>query len=563
MTALGELIYSLNPYTELPHDEITRLATGKMELKMLPDPSGSAGGVLQNVTVDVGSYELKWTFKGQELNVKTTARIPFRFPVCRVDKDGKSTLLYWQTESLLIGFSGAGGGAGQHEQAVHGTATTQSHFTRRTVTTISIEPSAEIRRLIVEGPPPIDGPRMGATLRNLAGPLGFIYIAEMSEYLAQRGVSLGRYTNLVQYHLIGVPDGDVFGLLGRLFREPTLAPSITRIEPDLVFALNQPSPSLGSNFDLRASGCSHAQYCADMDVPKAHNASITGQGVRIAIIDTGAHANLLTTRFYDLVKAGNQSYVDDNGHGTAMASIVKEVAPDAEIFAVRITDSDTVHLWDVMAGLQTAALDIKADIINMSLGCKLVDRECTRCGGFGNNRSLVFENQFKSIRLLAQTPGNPDPVFVASVGNDGLTTGFEWPARYDTTLAVGAVDKGFQRSSFSNTGTQKGGYLLCPGGEWDNKTNQATEWVGQGTDANGNTTYCVGTSPAAAYASGVLALYRQHFVDGLVRAGDAAGLTSSALLDETYNRCKQDVQPSYRSADDGLGRLVFDDKAYP
>src|SRR4051794_39826347 len=98
----------------------------------------------------------------------------------------------------------------QQPQSPQWTAPTQSRFSGHRSTTMSTEPS-EIKRLILLGRPASESPTMGATLRDLAGSLGFVYIAEMSEYLAQRGVDPGSYINLLQYHLIGVPDGDVFG----------------------------------------------------------------------------------------------------------------------------------------------------------------------------------------------------------------------------------------------------------------------------------------------------------------------------------------------------------------
>jgi hypothetical protein len=92
---LGKLIQNLNPYTH------------EMDLKMLPDPSGLNPSGFGNIEVEVdNSYDAKWDFKGQTLTVKTAVRIPYRFPV----KNDKGQILYFQTESLLIGFAGADGG---------------------------------------------------------------------------------------------------------------------------------------------------------------------------------------------------------------------------------------------------------------------------------------------------------------------------------------------------------------------------------------------------------------------------------------------------------------------
>jgi len=94
VSLLGKLIQNLNPYTH------------EMDLKTQPSTSSDTSGV-GNIEVEVdNSYEAKWDFKGQTLSVKTAVRIPYRFPV----RNDKKEIVYYQTESLLIGFAGADGG---------------------------------------------------------------------------------------------------------------------------------------------------------------------------------------------------------------------------------------------------------------------------------------------------------------------------------------------------------------------------------------------------------------------------------------------------------------------
>jgi hypothetical protein len=126
MQALGELICRLNPYTELPKDPTSGLATGEMQLKMIEPGTvvaaaaveGKAAGLIAEkpngltetiagISIQVASnYGEKWLFKGQTHLVKTAVLIPYRFPIF---KNGK--LAYWQTENLLIGYAGGDGGA--------------------------------------------------------------------------------------------------------------------------------------------------------------------------------------------------------------------------------------------------------------------------------------------------------------------------------------------------------------------------------------------------------------------------------------------------------------------
>ena len=72
----------------------------------------------------------------------------------------------------------------------------------------------------------------------------------------------------------------------------------------------------------------------------------------------------------------------------------------------------------------------------------------------------------------------------------------------DVSLAVGSVNQSGQRSSFSTYGTYlHANYVMAPGGE---KAGGSTT---ESPIADNTEQYC-GTSVAAAYASGVLALLR-------------------------------------------------------
>jgi len=419
-------------------------------------------------------------------------------------------------------------------------------------------------RLIVQGWDPSRGPtNLRGNLANRLPGLGLLLLEEMDEFIQAHGATVPPVPELPELYLVGVPDRDLFGAIGRILADQVLAPEIGRIEPDVVLSLSKPPAQLGTNFDLFAAGTSHTNYVADINASGAHSIGVTGKGVRIAVVDSGVDVGILTTSFTDLWQSTNTGYVDSVGHGTAMISIIQAVAPDAEIFAIRITDSGLVHLWDVMAGVKVATFDpaVEADIVNLSLGCHQVNRNCSVCGGQGDNRSIVFGSYLDTIRMLGRVPGNPDPVFVAAVGNDSQAHEFEWPARYTSTVAIGSVDHALQLSSFSHAATQKSEYCLCPGGEWNNLTAKATEWVGEG-QSGGKPTHCVGTSAATAYASAILALYRQHFQNGLQQAGSSSALASVQLLDEAYNRCSQNISPNYDALLHGKGRLVFDPTPY-
>ena len=69
----------------------------------------------------------------------------------------------------------------------------------------------------------------------------------------------------------------------------------------------------------------------------------TGKGVRIALLDTGvfSHRDLRCKIifFKDFINYKRLSY-DDNGHGTHIAGILNEMAPDVEILVFKILDKN-------------------------------------------------------------------------------------------------------------------------------------------------------------------------------------------------------------------------------
>lgn len=102
--------------------------------------------------------------------------------------------------------------------------------------------------------------------------------------------------------------------------------------------------------------------------------AFTGRGVRVAIVDSGVYA---AHPHVGGVAGGiaiaddgsiDEDFVDRLGHGTAVAAAIREKAPDAELFAVKV-------FWrSLSTDVRTLTLAIDeacahgADIINLSLG---------------------------------------------------------------------------------------------------------------------------------------------------------------------------------------------------
>jgi hypothetical protein len=135
------------------------------------------------------------------------------------------------------------------------------------------------------------------------------------------------------------------------------------VEPDRTLRIaSGPATGLGSHFDL--SKGEHDAYMQSLKISDATGArvakdgagkDIEGNGVTVVVVDSGAEAGALADSvddFRDIIRnPPSTSAIDNLGHGTAMAQIIRAVAPQARICAVRIFDMGGPELSDAYAGI--------------------------------------------------------------------------------------------------------------------------------------------------------------------------------------------------------------------
>jgi subtilisin family serine protease len=163
-----------------------------------------------------------------------------------------------------------------------------------------------------------------------------------------------------------------------------------------------------------------------------------GQGVKVAILDTGADPNhpVIAGRIvgaWDFVagRSGADEValgVDTNGdgvadgafgHGTHVAGIVLLTAPNAQLLVGRVLDSDGVgDVSTVAAGIRWA-VQSGARIINLSLG------SLARSSAIAN---AIDEAEQRGVLVFA------------AAGNWGAEFPQEYPARLEEVSAVAATD---------------------------------------------------------------------------------------------------------------------------
>jgi subtilisin family serine protease len=102
-------------------------------------------------------------------------------------------------------------------------------------------------------------------------------------------------------------------------------------------------------------------------------ANFTGRGVRLAIIDSGvnpAHPHVAGVAGGVRISAQGESdlYLDYLGHGTAVAGAIREKAPEAELYAVKVFDHALATDITTLIRAMEWAVARAMHIINLSLG---------------------------------------------------------------------------------------------------------------------------------------------------------------------------------------------------
>lgn len=178
-----------------------------------------------------------------------------------------------------------------------------------------------------------------------------------------------------------------------------------------------------------------------------------GEDVVIAVIDTGCdinHADLKNNivKGINFVEKGSDP-IDRNGHGTHVSSTIAAsnngfgmvgVAPKAKIMPVKsLDDSGGGDLKNVVDGIIWAA-DQSVDIITMSLGSP------------GSAAPLEDAINYAASKGC---------IIFCAAGNSGPSKDIMYPAKYNHTIAIGAIDENLERTNFTCSGDSLD--FLAPG----------------------------------------------------------------------------------------------------
>lgn len=256
-----------------------------------------------------------------------------------------------------------------------------------------------------------------------------------------------------------------------------------------------------------------------------HDKGLTGEGVKVAIIDTGidlSHPefNGVKIQWADLVNHKTEAY-DDHGHGTHVAGIIaaqgtwntvwsgfrlKGIAPGVSLIIIKAMDSNGNGDESRVASGITTAVSAGADIIVLSLGGQ------TRAV-FGTNTENAVKNAISKGVYVVAAAGNLDKK------NGEADCTITSPASVEGVIAVGAIDKASTIADFSCHGTGKEGAGQVLPGLPSPVTNsrdphKKAEVVAPGVEVlsawkGGGYALASGTSQSAPIVGGILALILQ------------------------------------------------------
>ena len=189
--------------------------------------------------------------------------------------------------------------------------------------------------------------------------------------------------------------------------------------------------------------------------PAAWDAGYTGEGVKVAVLDTGVdqtHPDLVGQEVAEQNFSAAADNVDRFGHGTHVASTIaskgakyRGVAPGARLLDGKVlNDAGNGSESDVLRGMQWAA-EQGARVINMSIG---------------STDSDTLDPVEEAVNTLSAKYGT---LFVVAAGNSGPgATTVDSPGSADAALTVGAVDRDDTLAPFSSRGPRVGDGAIKP-----------------------------------------------------------------------------------------------------
>ena len=216
----------------------------------------------------------------------------------------------------------------------------------------------------------------------------------------------------------------------------------------------------GQNFNMEVIG---------LDL--LHKAGFLGAGLKVGVVDSGCVQGVTQKSFVKGEKEG-----DINGHGTHVVSILQEILPKAEIYMAKsMNKSGGGNRMDLLRGTEWL----------LGQGVKVIN------GSFAFNA----DTEVKEYISLIDQGVDEGVIFCFAAGNEGADR-VSFPSNRHNVFSVGAINRAFSVTDFSNQGTEID--LVAPGKDI------------LGDSPKGRKVTMSGTSQACPHVTGMLALYVEY-----------------------------------------------------
>lgn len=184
---------------------------------------------------------------------------------------------------------------------------------------------------------------------------------------------------------------------------------------------------------------------------------MTGNGVRVAVIDSGVNADHIDLQGVEIEQGynvidHNTDTADHQGHGTIITGIIAAntensigingICDDVTIIPIKCFEDTAANVKRVTEGIYLAVDDFQCDVINLSMG---------------------VSTDLSILRDAVDYAASKGVIIVSAVGNNGETAPeqMNYPAAYNNVIGVGAHDQNGQVCAFSPANSSV--FVTAPG----------------------------------------------------------------------------------------------------